>query len=399
MTAAHLPPPTTRQFWLFAVDATSNARQHARTLSDRTYVYQPNSLAGNKPVTIGHQYSTMAYLPEKESYQPAWAVPMVIRRICSQQSETQVACQSVASLFADPLMPWVQAGDLVANTTDSKHSIASFLSPLASLVNLVNITRLRGNRVLYRLPEVIEQALRKRGRPRRYGERFDLKDAQTWGEPDEQTELRQITSKGKSYRVVIEGWNELIMRGKKDLPMHENQFRLLRVRIFSEDGDLLFKRPLWIIAIGDRRDELSLSEIWQAYRQRYDIEHFFRFGKQRLLIGSFQSADVNRSENWMQLVQLAYTQLFMTREFAQGHPMPWERYLPIKNQTMATPTQAQRDFSRIIDEIGTPAQAPKARGKSAGREKGTVLNKRARKPVVKKGKKAQKSKNPAVKTI
>ena len=42
------------------------------TLADRTYVYQPNSLAGNKPVTIGHQYATIACLPEKDPYDPAW---------------------------------------------------------------------------------------------------------------------------------------------------------------------------------------------------------------------------------------------------------------------------------------------------------------------------------------
>ena len=94
----------------------------------------------------------------------------------------------------------------------------------------------------------------------------------------------------------------------------------------------------------------------------------------------------------MHLVQLAYVQLFMTRNIAENHPRPWERYLPIKDQTVATPSQAQRDFSRIIGEIGTPAQAPKVRGKSAGRKKGTTLNKKPRKKVTKKGKKGKNSK-------
>ena len=99
--------------------------------------------------------------------------------------------------------------------------------------------RIRGNRVLYRLPEVVDPAERKRGRPRRYGERFSLKDSKTWGEPDEQTELRWLTSSGKSHRVMIEGWHDLIMRGKQDMPMHENPFRLIRVRIFKENGQVI----------------------------------------------------------------------------------------------------------------------------------------------------------------
>ncbi len=63
------------------------------------------------------------------------------------------------------------------------------------------------------------------------------------------------------------------MRGKKDMPMHENPFRLFNISVFKLNGELLFKRPMLLIAIGDRRDELSLIEVWKAYKQRYDIEH------------------------------------------------------------------------------------------------------------------------------
>lgn len=391
ITAPYLPLPSRRSFWLFGTDATSVARQYAHTLADRTYVYQPNSLAGNKPVTIGHQYATIACLPEKEPNDPAWAIPMTIRRITSEQTETQIGAELVANLFADETLPWVKSGDLVVHTADSKYGTVPFLSPLATFNNLVNIARIRGNRVLYRLPPTIDPSERKAGRPRRYGERFDLKDSQTWHEPDEQVESIWLTFNGKSNRVVIEAWDDLIMRGKKDMPMHENPFRLVRIRVFKENGQLLFQRPLWLIVIGARRGELSLLQIWQAYRQRYDLEHFFRFGKQRLLMADFESSEVDRSENWMHLVQLAYVQLFMTRHLAENHPRAWERYLPVKNQTIATPTQAQRDFSRIIGEIGTPAQAPKVRGKSPGREKGTILNKKKRNRVIKKGKKGKKS--------
>lgn len=397
ITAPHLPPPIMRHFWLFALDATSIARQYAATLADKTYVYQPNSIAGNKPVTIGHKYETIVYLPDKGPFDPPWVVPMNIRRIASHESETQVAAELAANLFADQALPWVSSNDLVVTVGDGKYGTVPYLSPLAQYPNSVNATRIRANRVLYRLPKPVDPTKRKRGRPRRYGERFSLKDQTTWGEPDEQEELSWTSSRGKSYRVVIQCWNDLIMRGKQDMPMHENPLRLFNISIFKQNGELLFKRPMWLIAIGDRRGELSLSEVWQAYKQRYDIEHFFRFGKQNLLMADFETNEVEHSENWMSLVQLAYTQLFMAREIAISLPRPWERYLPVKNISVVNPTQTQRDFSRIIDEIGTPAKAPKVRGKSTGRKKCSIWNKKTRKPVIRKGKKRKKSQKPQAK--
>lgn len=206
-----LPAPVApiRRFWLFAIDATSVSRQYAPTLEDKTYVYQPNSVAGNKPVTIGHQYSTMAYLPVKEADCPPWVVPMLIRRIRSCESETEVAVQALACLFSDEALPWIASDELVVNVVDSKYGVVAFLFPQVVYPNLLNIARIRANRVLYRLPEPVDPTKRKRGRPKRYGKRFDLKDGNTWGEPDEQEEFEfhrhacVARKKGKSYQVVI----------------------------------------------------------------------------------------------------------------------------------------------------------------------------------------------------
>ena len=60
-----------REYWLLGVDGTPQRRQWAYTLKDRGYVYFPNPVAGNKPVAIGHEYSTVAILPpEGEWCQP-----------------------------------------------------------------------------------------------------------------------------------------------------------------------------------------------------------------------------------------------------------------------------------------------------------------------------------------
>lgn len=80
--------------------------------------------------------------------------------------------------------------------------------------------------------------------------------------------------------------------------------------------------------IGKRRHELSLLQVHEAYTQRYDLEHFFRFSKKRLLPSKFQTPDFEHEENWCQLVQLAYVQLWLARCLVKAMSRPWERYLP-----------------------------------------------------------------------
>lgn len=54
--------PTTRNFHLFGLDTTPIPRPFSPTLPDRTYIHQPNTIKGNKPINIGHQYSLLSFL-------------------------------------------------------------------------------------------------------------------------------------------------------------------------------------------------------------------------------------------------------------------------------------------------------------------------------------------------
>ena len=173
--------------------------------------------------------------------------------------------------------------------------------------------------------------------------------------------------------------------------MHQHPFTLVRARLLNEEGKPVFKRPMWLIALGERRCELSLLDIWNSYEQRVDIEHFFRFGKQRLLLNDYQTPVVEHEENWWQLVQLAYLQLYLARDLAETLPRPWEKHLLKTLQSdIASPSMVLRAFERIISSVGTPAKAPKPRGKSPGRVKGERPGPRKRHPVIKKTKPGQK---------
>ena len=50
--------------------------------------------------------------------------------------------------------------------------------------------------------------------------------------------------------------------------------------------------------MGQRRRELSLSEIYEAFQERSDMEHFFRFTKQKLLLDDFQTPETAHEEHW-----------------------------------------------------------------------------------------------------
>jgi hypothetical protein len=108
---------------------------------------------------------------------------------------------------------------------------------------------------------------------------------------------------------------------------------------------------------------LSLEQIYRAYLTRFDIEHFFRFGKQKLLMTRFQTPEVGREEKWWQLTHLAYAQLWLARHVAVALPRPWERNLPVMKHRLISPTLVQRDFARItrsgpVGDAGPIAQTP-----------------------------------------
>ena len=151
--------------------------------------------------------------------------------------------------------------------------------------------------------------------------------------------------------------------------MHQYPLRLVRVRFFQNNGDKVYAQPLWLIVMGERRLEIKLEEIFSAYQQRYDMEHFFRFGKQKLLFDHYQTPEVRHEENWWQIAHLAYLQLWIAHQYASNQPRPWERYLPEMKVKRPSPAMVQRSMGTIIRQFGTPANIPKRRGYSLGRPK------------------------------
>ena len=380
--ASTIPQPTSRQFYLFGVDTTPKPRPYASTLPERSYIYQPNAVKGNKPINIGHSYSVVSFLPEIESKKNAsWAIPLSGQRVSIEEKDSAVAAFQLKKILNHSSAPWKDT--LSVLVADSLYSQRGFIFEQLKQENLVTVTRVRSNRVFYRQFISDDTQIKKRGHPRWYGDRFDLKNEATWHQADEIIQTSFTTKRGRCLKVTISGWKQMLMRGTKDYPMHRHPFTLLKIVISDERGKLIWK-PMWLIVIGQERNQLNLQECYEAYRQRYDMEHLFRFGKQKLLMNAYFTPDVSHEENWFQLTLLAYVQLWAARKIAVCLPRPWESYLTKNEPQKITPSLVQRDFYRIISQIGTPAISPKPRGFSLGRIKGEKKLPRQRYQVIKK---------------
>lgn len=376
-------------YWLIGVDGTPQKRQFAYTLSDRGYIYYPNPVGANKPITIGHEYSSVALLPEVGSQMAkSWVVPLSTQRVSTEDDKELVGAEQIKTLLDDHELPWY--GELVVNVGDSRYSKPAYLHAVhRDHPGLITIAKVRSNRTLYHyLPPPEDKPTH---RPAFKGDAFKLHDPATHTKPDETFELEiKGQKKGREHTALIEVWEDMVMPGKnkpKRIQMENYPFRLVRITCFDKNGNEVYARPWWLIVVGERRLELSLADIHRCYTSRSRLEHFFRFGKQKLLLNAFQTAETKREENWWRIVHLAYLMLWMARPLTQHLPRPWERSLPEHKQKLISPAIVQRDFSRLISQFGSPAMTPKPRGKSPGRKLGFCLPPRERLPVVYKGQK------------
>ena len=348
--AGHIPNPVDRPFYLFGIDATGYPRPFASTLEDRGANYHPNPVLNTSATTI-------------PKWQPLRKKGLSIPRHglfhfqCAVfQPHKKRFIDQINSLLIDESLPFKI--HLSAVTLDSGYSAVEFLTSTVKHPNLVTIVRLRSNRKFYHLPPNKDNHTEK-GHPVWYGDLFDMKDPSTWKQTATTTTIPITFYNGRDATVKIDAWNDLIMRGKQNIPMHQNPFNLFRVSVYDKEGKPVFKRALWLLAMGDRRLEIKPDQVYAAYRQRYDLEHFFRFGKQKLLLNAYQTPDVHHEENWCSIVILAYTQLYLMARLANRLPQPWERYLPnfksYNASIPASPSIVQRDVSRILRLVGSPA--------------------------------------------
>ena len=331
-----------RPVWV--IDGTNWPRPAARTSADRTWEYRPLPGWPQTGVVPAWAYQWLVAVPNVAG---SWVLPLdVQRRGPTAKSATKVALEQIAAVrTAQPA-----GAPRPVVTLDSGYDLETLAH---ASVDADLLVRLIKNRVVYR-PPVKRPG---RGRPRLHGTPFRLTDKRTHGKPRQSVQFDHPLY-GK---VHIDAWSDLHVRGAPSAP-----FDVIRVQVERLPKMKLTPHPLWLAWIGGPLPA-DLSALWHWYLRRFTVEHAFRFLKQTLGWTTVRPRDPEAADRWSWLMAAACWQLWLARPIVRDVRLPWEHARP---DGLVTPGQVQRHFTGILVRVGTPARAPRRRGKSPGRPVG-----------------------------
>ncbi len=406
-----LPPPrlleTGIRYYAMTHDVTKLLKAHSPCLKDRQYVPTSNNvIASNRALGVGYPVSAL----HLGAGQGGWCPPLALERLSPQDDVNAVAVKQIRSLLQDKTLPFGQVLSLLR--ADSSYGKAIFLAPLYDLTDLVLIVRLRpGMKVWVQAPDADPTG----GAKRIYGEKFYLTDTSGWktyhkkGVPyqvwreslceqaaDEHLEKHTTLGNGRKVILDIRRWNNLFIRTKEGASMKDKPLDVLRVQVLdAQSRQAIFDRPLFVAVSGKRKSQVDSVMAQEQYRERYDVEPYYRFAKNQLLMDKLQTPDAEHLDPWLRIVQITSWLLFTARqEIGQVCCPVWQKYLPKnkaaldKPQQSLTIAQTQRAAHLLFCTFDPAAFLPIKCKKGKGRLKGQTLPQRTRFNVVKKIKKS-----------
>ena len=358
---------------VYAVDVSPWPRCDAEASPERGYLYHPSRHSAGQPIVAGWAYQLVARLG---FVRDSWVAPVDSRRVRPDEDSGEVAAEQVRELVqrlpryhAAPLFVFDAGYDPVRLQRNLEGCHAQIL------------VRLNSGRVFYADPPVQER--RPVGRPFVHGERFDFKDPKTWPEPS-----AEHRSDDPGYGSVrVRAWSGLHPKtrraseryGSDSAAVVKGAVVLVEVERLPRGERRRKPKKLWLWWHG--QDEPDLSLLWRGYVRRFDLEHAIRHLKQALGWTTPRVRHPEQADRWTWLVLAAYTQLRLARGIVADRKLPWEHPLPAES---LTPTRVLRSFATLLTVVGTPAAAPKPRGRSPGRPKGKLSGPAIRYPAIKK---------------
>ncbi len=358
---------------VYAVDRSPWPRCDAETSPDRGYYYHPSRHSAGQPIVAGWCYQLIAELGFSRD---SWVAPADARRVSPDEDADLVAAEQVRGMLSrlpgrdcEPLFVFDAGYDPVRLQLELEGRPAQLL------------VRLHSDRVFYAGPE--PPARPRVGRPFRHGERFDLKDPETW--PDATVKYRSQTEDFGTVGVRAwsgfhpKTWRAAERYGSESAAVVRGTVVLVQVERLPSGESRRQPKALWLWWHG--RGEPDLDLIWRAYCRRFSIQHAIRFWKERLGWVRPKVRHPEQADRWTWLVFAAYAQLLLAREAVADRRLPWEKPLTVGK---LTPYRVLRSFVTLMPLLGTPAAAPKPRGRSPGRPKGSLSGRARRFPAIKK---------------
>ena len=162
-----------------------------------------------------------------------------------------------------------------------------------------------------------------------------------------------------------------------------------RVTVRNQAGELVYVRPLWTVIVESWPSNWPIINIWYNYHIRFDAEHFFRFGKSKMLLVSYQSSEMLNEENWKQFCMISYHQLYYARKLVKNVKKKWETKKTHSNEVLS-PSRVQRGMGDLLKQLPAFSKEVKTRGRPSGNQMGAGIFTRPDCEVIKKS--ASKSK-------
>lgn len=325
-------------FALLSLDLTPVVKYHSKVIKDRHTIAVPNRrLAGVKPLSIGYNYSWVNW-QDRES---GWSLPLSSHRVGINENNNEAAAKQLRSMVIDPSLPFHKMS-LIVCVMDTGYLSPYYLEHTKSIENLVSIIRMRPSmKVFEPSKDESSKAI--------YGQRLYLieksgdkeytrhpttkqtykvwQDAITEIPPNEEKVLDQTLGNGRTVKIHLSCWKNMLLRTKDSISMKDKPFNVLSVIVRdAQTGEKVFKTPLYLGVFNSQKDQINIEDVLDYYLQRNGIEGFFRHAKQKMHMNNYQPSSEQNLDNWMWIIQLASWLLYTAKDQVENCPKKWQKY-------------------------------------------------------------------------
>jgi len=352
---------------VYAIDTTNHYRSYASKGRDRKNVRSKN----NRLSEAGYEYSTLCNLKEDD-----WSIPVSIERVGSIDNKYDIGVRQILDAHSCG-----EEDSITVGIGDAAYSNCGYIEPIYNKDNLISITRDRKNRAVY---SIFLGDQKKAGRKRYYGKKVNLLDHNTQLTRHDITEFDNVPKKGKTTRVVLSEYKNLLVKGRKTHSMKDKPVNYIKAEVYDLESNKIYKNDLLICVSGKHRDELTAKEVYDYYKSRFDIEHFFKFAKSKLRFDKFQTTDPELDEDYCMFAMIAYNHLYHLKDYASlTKEYDWHK----SKGKNSTPSLVYRSISELKNNFKNITKSPKPRGIPDHRNIRKLFTKKPNEPVISKSSK------------
>ena len=327
---------------VYAIDTTNHYRSSASKGRDRKNVRSKN----NRFSEAGYEYSTLCNLKEDD-----WSIPVNIERVGSVDNKYAIGVKQILDAHSCG-----EQDSMTVGIGDAAYSNCGYIEPIYNKDNLISITRDRRNRATYTAFSGVQK---KAGRKRYYGEKVDLLGKNTQLTPYSITEFNNVSKQGKITKVVLSEYKNILVKGRKIHSMKDKPVNYIKVKVYDLEGNKIYKNDLLICISGKHRNDLTPREVYDYYKSRFDIEHFFKFAKSKLRFDKFQTTDPELDEDYCMFSMIAYNHLYHLKDYARlTKEYDWYK----SKGRNSTPSLVYRSISELKNKFKNITDSPKQRG-------------------------------------